>query len=379
MSVFLFYKFMIIKNSNFSAMSYEIKNKNVFIYGAGMIGKIIMPYIIQEYNLYECIKGFIDKKKYGEKIKVRFKEYEVYSPEILHCIDDSSVILITNSVFYEVVEYLDKIENLRNVEVYIFPIIKLEECEISSSIKVGKLTENPIIPKKIHYCWFSKKPIPNFLQNCIESWKKMCPDYEIICWNEDNYDIDKYLYTREAYRNQKYGFVSDMARLDILYENGGIYLDTDVTILKCLDELLYQEAFIGVEKWGNINSGGGFGAIPHHPMVKKMLEDRINLFSKLETGLFETETNGFYETNSFIELGMKPDNSMQLVNGVTVYPYDIFHPYDYVSCNTMLSENTFSVHHFYGGWMEKDSYDYRSITQKKYRDIENRIQKGKSI
>lgn len=370
---------MIIKNSNFLKMSNEIKNRNVYIYGAGMIGKIIMPFIIQEYNLFDCVKGFIDKRKYGEKIKVGYKEYEIYSLDILHHIGNDSVILITNSVFYDVVEYLDKIENLLNIEVYIVPIMKIEECKNSSLIKVNKLSEIPIIPKKIHYCWFSKNPIPKFLQGCIDSWKKMCPDYEIICWNEDNYDIDKYLYTKEAYKNQKYGFVSDMARLDILYENGGIYLDTDVTILKSLDELLYQEAFIGVEKWGNINSGGGFGAVPHHPMVKKMLEDRISSFLKIENGIFETETNGFYETRSFIELGMKPDNSKQLINRVTVYPYNVFHPYDYISCDALVSENTFSVHHFYGGWMDKDSYNYRSITQKKYKNIVNRIQKESTI
>lgn len=370
---------MIVKNLSFLEMAKEIRNRNVYIYGAGMIGKIIMPYIMQEYNLCNCIKGFIDKRKFGEIIKVGCKEYKVYSPEVLLHVDKDCVILITNSVFYDVVESLDKIESLNNIDAYIIPLMKIDECEIKPAVKVEKIIETPVIPKKIHYCWFSKKPIPKFLQNCIDSWKEKCPDYEIVCWNEDNYDVEKYLYTKEAYKNQKYGFVSDMARLDIIYENGGIYLDTDVTVIKNLDELLYQEAFIGVEKWGNINSGGGFGAIPHHPMVKKMLTDRIKIFSKFERGRFETETNGFYETSSFLEFGMRPDNSKQLVNGVTVYPYEVFHPYDYVSCNTIIRENTFTIHHFYGGWMDEDSYNYRNITQKEYNKIKNRVRKGNSI
>ena len=118
-----------------------------------------------------------------------------------------------------------------------------------------------MIPKKIHYMWLGGKEIPRNLQLCIDSWKKYCPDYEIVQWNESNYDIGKNKYMKMAYENKKYGFVPDYARLDILYNYGGIYMDTDVEVVRSLDDLLYQSAFCGVEKWQTINFGGCSGCL----------------------------------------------------------------------------------------------------------------------
>lgn len=123
-----------------------------------------------------------------------------------------------------------------------------------------RITAQQQIPKKIHYCWFGKGVLPKQNRRCIESWKRFCPEYEIIRWDEDNYDITKNRYMYEAYLNKKWGFVSDYARLDIIYHHGGIYLDTDVEIIKSYNELLYQSAFCGVEANRRIAIGLGFGA-----------------------------------------------------------------------------------------------------------------------
>ncbi|RKW32245.1 MAG: glycosyl transferase, partial [Lachnoanaerobaculum sp.] len=104
-----------------------------------------------------------------------------------------------------------------------------------------------MIPKVIHYCWFGGKPLPKIARKCIQSWKRFCPDYEIVEWNEKNYDIHKNSYMEEAYLQKKWGFVPDFARLDIIYQNGGIYLDTDVELIRPLDELLYHRAYMGFE------------------------------------------------------------------------------------------------------------------------------------
>ncbi len=120
--------------------------------------------------------------------------------------------------------------------------------------------------------------MPEGSRKCIESWEKHCPDYEIVRWDESNYDVNKNRYMQEAYERQKWGFVPDYARLDILYHYGGIYIDTDVELVRNLDELLYQQAFCGVEKWGNVNMGNCSGAVPGHPMIKKMLEEREKSF-----------------------------------------------------------------------------------------------------
>ncbi len=146
-------------------------------------------------------------------------------------------------------------------------------------------------------------------------------------------------------------------------------MDTDVSLLKNLDTLLYQPAFTGVEKWGNINTGGMAGAMPRHPMIKEMLEYRKQFHFLMEDGSLNMETNGMYETVPYIRHGMKISNELQYVNNVTVYPSSVFHPYDYMSCEKKIQKSTFSVHHFYGGWMDGSDFEERSSTQKKYHEI----------
>lgn len=368
---------MILRNSSFLEMANTIKaNKSrIMIYGAGMIGQIIVPYIVQQYGLLSFIECYvdIDKMKQHHKIKISTYTYEVKPPTVLHSIENNTVLWITNSKCYSVIEFLDSIPELENIEGYIIPIMKLQEEQISKEMTIEKITDKPVIPKKIHYCWFGHEKMPSFLCKCIKSWEMYCPDYELICWNEDNYDVDKIPYIKAAYEHQKYSFVTDIARLDILYQYGGIYMDTDVTLLKSLDDLLYQQAFVGVEKWGNINTGGGFGAIPHHPAVETLLEYRKNDLFIREDGSLNMDTNGLYETIPFVRKGMKIENSIQNIANVTIYPSCVFHPYDYVSGITQIEMSTISIHHFYGGWMDEQNVRDKKDTQNKYKEIIRRM------
>ena len=130
-----------------------------------------------------------------------------------------------------------------------------------------------MIPKIIHYCWFGGESLPESAIKCINSWKKFCPDYEIIRWDESNYDVTKNVYMKEAYEAKKWGFVPDYARLDIVYNYGGIYMDTDVELLKPLDDLLGCNAYMGVEKPGIVALGLGFGAEKGNSVIGDLLEE----------------------------------------------------------------------------------------------------------
>ena len=148
------------------------------------------------------------------------------------------------------------------------------------------------IPKIIHYCWFGGGPISPESRKCMESWKKYCPDYKIMAWTEQNFDISANRYAQQAYAAKKYAFVSDYARLVVLYRYGGIYLDTDVELVRPLDELLEHKGFIGMEHsvpspYGRtllVNTGSGVGAEPGCEMIGKMLAGYRNASFLQETG-----------------------------------------------------------------------------------------------
>ena len=130
-----------------------------------------------------------------------------------------------------------------------------------------------MIPKKIHYCWFGKNELPTKAKKCIASWKKYCPDYEIVEWNEDNYDVYQNAYTTYTYDNKKFAFLSDYARLQIILREGGIYFDVDVEVVRPLDELLRYPAFFGFETEEYVNTGVGFGAERGNKIVEGMLKE----------------------------------------------------------------------------------------------------------
>lgn len=178
---------------------------------------------------------------------------------------------------------------------------------------------------------------------------------------------------QQAYDQRKWGFIADVARLDILYEFGGIYMDTDVELIKRPDDLLYQPAFCGVEKWGIVNMGGCSGAVSGNEIVKRMLDYRKNeIFVRMD-GSLNKEPSGAYETQPLINMGMKINNRTQIVGDMTVYQSDYFHPYDYMSGETKITKNTYSVHYFYGGWLDEQIRQQREKSALQYDQLLNRM------
>ncbi len=369
---------MKLKYGKYEEIAKKVKCQNlkIVIYGAGMIGTVFIPYLIKEYDLFENLLFFVDgnKKKQGNQIKIELREYMIVSPKKLREIPENTILFVTNSNYAPIVKMLDEIKELDNKEAYIIPILQVCNTHKKQEKYQAYVSKKQLIPKTIHYCWFSKKTMPDYLKRCIESWYKFCPDYEIKRWDEDNYDVNKNLYMQQAYEAKKWGFVPDIARLDILYNYGGIYLDTDVELLRSLDELLYQSAFVGVEKWGNINIGGCCGAVSKHPIIKQILDFRINERFILEDGSLNQTTCGYYETIPLIKLGMKPNNTIQKIHDMTIYSSDFFHPYDYMSEEITITDNTFSIHQFNGDWLEKESMLERKRTASLYQQILERMQ-----
>lgn len=208
-----------------------------------------------------------------------------------------------------------------------------------------------MIPKVIHYCWFGGAPLPEKEQKCMESWKKFAPDYEIVRWDETNYDVHKNAYMGEAYDCKKWGFVPDYARFDIIYEHGGIYLDTDVELVKPLDELLSNKAYMGFESNEWVNGGIGFGAEKGNLLIKGLRDMYDSLSFVREDGELNLTPSPTYITNYLVSHGLRRDNTMQtLEDSMVIYPTEYFAARDYDTNKVVITENTISIHQYSGTW-----------------------------
>lgn len=213
------------------------------------------------------------------------------------------------------------------------------------------------IPKIIHYCWVGGNPKPQSVLYCIESWKRCCPDYEIREWNETNYDFTKNEYMRQAYEAKKWGFVPDYARLDIVYEHGGIYLDTDVEMVRSFDHLLEHACFFGFEETGDgkyfVNCGHGFGAAPRHEVVKNARDLYDHLRFTNADGSLNLLASPYYTTQSLRQIGLIQENRDQELSGVQIFASDVLCPKNFRTGKLHKTARTVSIHHFTASWVDE--------------------------
>lgn len=211
------------------------------------------------------------------------------------------------------------------------------------------------IPKIIHYCWFGGNPLPDKVKHCIESWKKFCPDYKIIQWDESNYDVNKIQYINDAYKEKKWAFVSDYARLDVVYNYGGIYLDIDVELKKNLDELLESSVFFAMEKQNMlIATGLGFGSEPLNLHIKNLLEIYNSLSFYKSDGTLNLTPCTLYTTEYFEKLGYKTADVTQKIDGVVIFSSDYFCPMNFLDGSLNITEKTFGIHWYDASWFSED-------------------------
>ncbi len=213
------------------------------------------------------------------------------------------------------------------------------------------------IPKIIHYCWFGGKPKPKLAEKCLQSWKKFCPDYQILEWNEDNFDISTApLYVRQAYEAGRWAFVTDYVRLRGLTELGGIYMDTDVEVIRPLDPFLEQKAFAGFEHVERVQTGllaceKGF------PLFLDFLRYYDDATFLRPDGTVDTTTNVEVLTNLCRQRGLVLNDRFQVVEGLAIYPREVFCPVDFDTKKLKKTRKTVTIHWFSGSWHTQEELD----------------------
>lgn len=226
-----------------------------------------------------------------------------------------------------------------------------------------------MIPQKIHYCWFGRNPLPESALKCIASWRKFLPDYEIIEWNEDNFDVNCIPYTAQAYAAKKYAFVSDYARFKILYEHGGIYFDTDVEVIRPMDDIIAAGPFMGFEinlgcerEYGAVNPGVGFAAETEMKLYKSILDYYSQLSFIMVDGSYNiTDAVVNITTRELVKSGLQDIPGIQTVTGITIYPADYFNPFDDATGRLNKTRNTRTIHWFTKTWLNVSPWRQRLL------------------
>lgn len=209
-----------------------------------------------------------------------------------------------------------------------------------------------MIPKVIHYCWFGNNPLPYEVKECIKSWKKFCPNYIIKQWNENNFDVNQHPFIAKAYKEKAWAFVSDYARLKIIYDEGGIYLDTDVELLKSLNDLLSNKCYVGIQQQNDVIATGlGFGAEKHNKVVYEMLKqyDSITYDQKKQNEIACPWLN----TYAIKQFGDYNPEVVNFFSDVTIYPPKYFDPLAPGNLKNLKCKDTYSIHHYSASWMKK--------------------------
>lgn len=212
-----------------------------------------------------------------------------------------------------------------------------------------------MIPKVIHYCWFGPNPLPKKAQKCIKSWQAFAPDFELKLWNEETFDVKMFEFTKVAYEEKKFAFVSDVVRLYALYYYGGIYMDTDVELIGTLEPFLNHEAFSGMELNQPYAVTGIIGARKTHPWIEKLLEPYYELSFKCENDKTYNVPNTITITKITKKLfNFNPEVEINILkDGLVIYPGDYFCAKDWRNGRIYRTSNTVSIHHFAGSWFEK--------------------------
>ncbi len=327
-----------------------LQDSTIILFGAGIQGKRVLLYI-DGWGLGKNVVGVLDNNIENNTLGLEYRggSLPVYKPKDLWGIWDCKTIILVASIYYEeIFKQLKRID--RENKLVVVSIDEVADIELEyDRYQILKESERPLIPKVIHYAWFGSEK-PKDIQKNIDKWKCMCQDYDFYEWNEYNYDIKKNKYMWQTYEMKMWGFVPDYLRLDVLFKYGGIYLDTDIELIKKPDELLYQKCFASVDASLTMNLGSGFGCEPGSVMIKE-LRDYYNTCSIVDKhGNIDKTSCNTHSYRVLKKYGYIINNRLQTIGDMNIYPMSFQGKNQYTG-KCSIANNTAWIHHGNMSWL----------------------------
>ncbi len=322
-------------------------------------------------NTICIVDNAVDKQ--GSYLEIGSNKIKIEAPDILKSMKDYVILIIVSIKYQEkICMQLEGMGLDENIECYSLPLMTLNLGDVDNSVvqKYLDSRDTVTIPKTIHSFWFSGEEKPELYKRCIDSWYKYCPDFEIIEWTTKNYDINKNKYMVDAYERRKWAFISDYARLDVIYNQGGIYLDMDVELVTSLAPYLVSGSFFCRQEDGMIDFGSGFGAAKGNALIGEMLSSYKDRRYILPDGTVDKTAQPELMNPILIKNGILNSHDSQVVGDSLILSND------YISCYTSektLTNAKLGIHWHNGSWLEekdkkniKDAIDARDSLVEKY-------------
>lgn len=338
----------------------QAAERGVFCFGGGQ-GLRTFAFVLRRMGLLSRVEAVVDNdaSSWGKRVEVEGATIPVISPaELCRRIHGQAIIISCKAEAAIRAQLASYPETAGTPVGYYREIVDdwyVSQAEQMTFPHGLRSTKEPLIPRVIHYCWFGGAPIPKEFQRYIDGWHRMCPEYEIRRWDESNYDVTKHPYMKAAYEAGKWGFVPDYARLDIVYEHGGFYFDTDVELVRNLDELRYNKGVMAMDPSHRVSLGLGFGAMPHHPMLKALRDDYdacqfVDFHTRAERKTKAIKVGPDLQTMVFERYGFVRDCfRMQDIQDVRIYPIPVL--CGQIGDRRIVTEHTYAVHHYAGTWV----------------------------
>lgn len=367
---------------DYSAFKQKVLDKKVVLFGASTGWDYylsVLPSLREDVLGRVCFIVDNDISKINKTCMIAGREFAIKNPDSLReC--ENIVILITVRFryFQAICDQLLSYGLPDNIECFALQLLYetkdggkgVDNSCVSSYFKVHS---DEKIPAKIHSFWFSKDEKPKSYKKCIESWKRFCPEFEIYEWNSENYDVTKNMYMKQAFEHKKWAFASDYARLDVVYEYGGIYLDMDVELVAPINQMLCAQAFFCRQYNGIIDMGSGFGACKGDLLVKELLDDYENLEFILPDGSMDTTVQPARLGHIFTKHGLKEGHDSQVIGNTLILSNDYF-----TTCSSRkldlqrLKGTEMGIHWHNGGWLKEGEMEAMLVDAKIKQEVKER-------
>ncbi len=339
-----------------------LKTKDIICWGSGKHFKnITCPFLLKS-GLIKNLKGFVDVPGLSDVV-IEGTSYDRIGKDRLAMMDkDNTIIIIAVTGYEEILAQIRMDQKLSLIEAV--PSIYLEslyeDMELLSADRPPqnyRKNDTPKIPKIIHGIWFSGEPMPELYKRCLESWKRYAPDFEIKIWDLNTYKSDECLFFEQAIADGNWSFASDYARADLLYKYGGIYMDLDVEMLRPIDDLIYNDAYMSFESLDRIECGSGMGARQSHPIMKEIADSYRNRPYLKEDGSWDNSTCPVRFTQVIEKHGLKKNGSFQFVDDITVYPFEVLTGKSFDTGIVYRTDISYTLHHHNGSWIPDGAHN----------------------